>query len=86
MAGDGTAPGAGGAEDEPSPADDLLFFVSKEGDGGAFGLDWASDGEGSDEVGIDLDELPEEGQDRGVSASGSEDLADTEPMSDVDDE
>ena len=75
-----------GTAQESSPADDLLFFVSKEGDDGVFGLEWGSDEEGGGEGGIDLDELPEEGQGGSGDGDGDDGLADTEELSDVDDD
>ncbi|KAL4527524.1 hypothetical protein Ndes2526A_g08693 [Nannochloris sp. 'desiccata'] len=73
------AVGASGADgdngQDSTPADDLLFFVSKKGDGGAFNRqDWGSDREeGSDDedgrAGLVIDDLPDEGK----SMSGEED-------------
>jgi hypothetical protein len=67
-----TTPGGGAVDgedgQEANPADDLLFFVSKEGDGGAFGRqDWGSDREGGSDddeegAGLVIDDLPDEGK------------------------
>jgi hypothetical protein len=65
----GGANGDGG-EGAATPADDLLFLISKEGDGGAFGRqDWGSEDddeedEGSDDEddGLVIDDLPDEGK------------------------
>lgn len=64
----GTSDADGDAGQISIPADDLLFFVSKEGDGGAFNRqDWGSDrDEGSDDedgrAGLLIDDLPDEGK------------------------
>jgi hypothetical protein len=66
--GEGEAPGA-------SAADDLLFFVSTEGDaalaGDAWGADAGSDGEQGSGDGVELGALPEEGDEAGSGGEGT---------------
>jgi hypothetical protein len=74
--------GDGDGGQDSTPADDLLFFVSKEGDGGAFNCqDWGSEREEGAEVedgraGLVIDDLPDEGKSMSEEEDYNEDSDD----------